>query len=233
MLIVSMVFAVVTVFAVVKWKGGENWGKPVAGVCAGLTIAAAFLHVVLAAVNPPEKSAKERRMNSERAYAIAHVGYVGSYIKESLPGSGPALVIHGRVGAYNREIHDAQLKALQDSMGETVKATESVDSVYWEAKDFDSVLAANSDCKLVISLAGLPADFEDMAFWEMEDGKRPKLIVFQNGLLSLRQAIEQGFVSALVVPNPEFKHDLRAYKPPSGQAELFKERYLLYDAKSF
>jgi hypothetical protein len=232
MLIVCIDFAVLTVLATVKWKSGAEWGKAAAIAGGGLTIVTALLHVVVATINPPQLSGLEKRKSSERAYAIAHVGYAGTYVKESHPGSGPVLVIHGNVGDHNRDIHEAQLNALEDALGEPVKAKAMVDDVYWEAKDFDAVLAQHSDCKVVISLAGLPAGFEDMAFWEMADGDRPKLIVYQNMLLSLGKAIKEGFITALVVPNPEFKHDLRTYEPKGDQAELFNERYLLYDAKS-
>ena len=97
------------------------------------------------------------------------------------------------------------------------------------AEAFDEIVADNPEATLILSLVGLPMNWKEMQFWQMEDAKRPKLVITNGQVYELYDPIIQGYVNAVVHYNPSSEYNFEE-DVPSDVTEAFEKRYLLIDA---
>lgn len=98
-----------------------------------------------------------------------------------------------------------------------------------KAKDFDALLDKHPDCGIVVTIIGLPNDFQKMKFQQMPAEKRPDLFLIglsSGRLPGLVDQVKTGMVTGVITTNPDAQYDVPA---PNDPAEAFKIRYLLID----
>ncbi len=96
-----------------------------------------------------------------------------------------------------------------------------------KAKDYDAILEQNSDCKIVISLVGLPSDSKKMKIWSQTGDDRQVIFLMSlpdEQISNLDKLIKAGSVAGVIISNPQAKYDV---EPPKDPAEAFKIRYVL------
>ena len=95
----------------------------------------------------------------------------------------------------------------------------------FKAEHFDALVEKYPKCNLIVSLMGLPSDFQDIALWMKEDAERPKVGLIDGDVEVLKDAIADGYISALVAYKPGVKF---SEKPaPKDPNAAFSERYQL------
>jgi len=97
---------------------------------------------------------------------------------------------------------------------------------------FDRQIAERAGgCNLIVSLAGFPHDLLDMEL--LQQTPRPVLAAWYGDdhrpAFGMREAIEAGYVAAVVAPNPR---RIRKRDAPKDLAEAFERRYLLLTAEN-
>ncbi|MFT5129165.1 MAG: hypothetical protein ACI8W8_002787, partial [Rhodothermales bacterium] len=90
----------------------------------------------------------------------------------------------------------------------------------------DGLIAGRGDHDVIVSLLGLPENYMEMAFWDLADDVRPKLVLTEGAVYELRRAVSADYISAVIVRNPDFRQ--RRHAPaPTDYREAFDERFLL------
>ncbi len=93
------------------------------------------------------------------------------------------------------------------------------------AKDFDKLIDSHSDCKLIVSMIGLPRDLAKMKLWHMSKDKRPNLALLNADTHALKGAIAKGLITAVVSYKPGITYTEES--APSDPQKAFDMRYLL------
>lgn len=88
----------------------------------------------------------------------------------------------------------------------------------WKTKrvsaiDFDKVINRNSDCDMVISLMGLPSNFESMDLWKQDTANRPKIALLMHMTNIYYKFIKSQKIVAALDRNPETLHSGEKPKP--------------------
>lgn len=89
------------------------------------------------------------------------------------------------------------------------------------AKDFDAAVDSHPDCKVIVSMIGLPRDMARMKLWKQKDA--PKVALF-SAYGNLKALIARGMVVAVTMAKP--KADYESSYPGDAQ-EAFDMRYVL------
>jgi hypothetical protein len=214
-------------------EGSNNWATPLSAACGFLGLAAAIIQVILVFKAPESDGGISKRQQS---YAAAMMRVVGEELGAHHRGA-KVLLISAPETELNKPYHDlvrAQLDAGMDgrgSVGERVefgadRGDEYSSNLVFTAADMDAIIAGQTGHTVVISLLGLPADFIQMDYWDLEEDIRPRLVLVDVGVYELRRAISADFISAVVTRNPSYKFDRRE-EIPAGHQEAFDRRYLL------
>ncbi len=94
----------------------------------------------------------------------------------------------------------------------------------FKAEHFDALVEKYPSCNLIISLMGLPMDFQAITLWTKEEG-RPNVALLDGDVEMLKDAISDGLISFLVAYKPGVKF---TEKPaPKDPKAAFDERYQL------
>ena len=97
-----------------------------------------------------------------------------------------------------------------------------------KADDFNLLINANSDCKTVISMVGLPQDADGLSLIEEDEKTRPKLFLLSTGMMDIGKIgkpIAHGFITGVVIYKPNVKFSEAA--APSDMLKAFDERYMM------
>ena len=179
-------------------------------------------------------------IENETRYACAKSEVLGSYLKDKFPGE-KVLVVAERDFATNKRT-DRLIEALKTGLG---SADVEVDTITLDtkgkmppeeemmmpieemmtAKDFDKLLEKHQDCKLVITMIGLPRDAANMKVWKMSKDKRPKIALLNGDVGTMQQAIANGYIVGAVFYKPGVKYT--EDPAPKEVQKAFDERYLL------
>ncbi len=205
--------------------------RPVAAVCGVIVVAAA-----LGALFWPKGGKidiEEHRGKEEQYRQIAYRRF-GKHLAEKHAGS-RALLLTEPVGENERDQswHKITMEALKEGLGRKVEiiAQEKIGvlgpgaRLMFTLEEFEDTLDAHAGYDLLISLAGLPPNYEEMALWQMEDEERPKVALANANIHELGEAIKAGYIVCVLHPNPG------GYNPkedvPADPKEAFKKRFLL------
>ena len=93
------------------------------------------------------------------------------------------------------------------------------------AKDFDKLLEKHKDCKLIVSMIGLPRDAGNLRVLKMSKTARPRIALLNGDIHSMQGAIAAGFIVAATSYKPGVKYTEDA--PPKDVQKAFDDRYLL------
>ena len=222
------------------------WGRPLAGFFGIVTLALTAVKL-FDAVSSPAKS-RNVVIEKEQRYLEAAAEFLGTYIATNHPGS-RILLIRDPITPDNERRYRRMTELLKRGLAERasidssdspmhgrVSALSENESISDEDDPFTAValdltIERHSNCNLVISLIGLPPDYRDMRFWELPSEKRPKLIILFGNPHRLKNAIETGYISAIITFNPKFENDLERDLPRSAM-ERFFQRFLLINREN-
>lgn len=237
-------FVLMFVFAIVMfWAQGQGkrykaaWARPLAGLCGIIAVMLAGLQILNDSC--ADDKTRIEVVNKEMHYLHAAMRVLGEQLGTDHAGAN-ILLITNKVNEYNRERHDAILDGLKEGLSGKAKigrvihpeAPEGVDAEeYYEEEMFtaemmDKAIAENEGHDLIVSLLGLPFDFQQMGLWQMEDEVRPTLSLAFASVYELRRALSAGYISSVIAYNPGYVYDIKA-QPPEAYREAFDERYLL------
>jgi len=185
-------------------------------------------------------------IENETRYASAKSTILGEYLKDKCAGE-KVLVIASRdydkndrtkrlidalkagLGVSDVEVDTVTVEAMKDKMpagGEFMMPIEEM----MTAKDFDKVLEAHPDCKMVISMIGLPRDAANLKVLKMSKDKRPKIALLGGDIHAMKGAIAAGVVVAAVSYKPGVKYTEDA--APKDPKAAFDQRYLLVNPEN-
>lgn len=100
---------------------------------------------------------------------------------------------------------------------------------WFDARYMDRVLLDSArEADLVISLIGLPHDFEKMTFWKAK--QRPQFATWRGPIKAMRPYLMRGDIAAIVDFAPEPVYERAPV--PSDLDEAFNKRYVLLTPKS-
>jgi hypothetical protein len=212
-------------------------------------ISVAFIGVMIALVcmlvsarPKPAHDASEDILARERIFARVSTRILGRHLADLAPGA-KALVVS------EKPMSPATLKPLLDGLGDglaegmgkpaTIAAVDSpaqdlaadatpegIDDAMagpFCAAQLDAIIARHPDCRLIVSLSGMPTDYSDMAIWTEDPALRPIVAVAMGDVPMLRNAILGHAIHAAVLPRPDAGTDTLASDPQ----DIFDQRFLL------
>lgn len=177
---------------------------------------------------------------NENKFYVSQAFVVGDYVKGKLD-AGKILIIADPSYTVDQRMTEFVERMKKGSGGEVVIDTVDLPDTGEEmaepvsermrAKDFDAVIAKNSDAKVVVSLIGLPRDLKRLkALNSAKSGKGPALILLNADVPHLAQMIAAGMVTAAVTVSP--KAVFNEEPAPSDEKAAFAVRYILVDKEN-
>lgn len=245
--------AVGMVYANVQYKKkGAVWARPLAGACGLLAVFFALLKITWDLSGCEQSKVQSTIRRRENHYLNAQMQTLGEHLAKKYGGA-RILLIHSPISQHNKDRFDVTVEALENGLkkgvGTSITAkisppppeganSEDEMMMYYEemgmeATVFDKMLAEHSECDLVVSLIGLPWNYQDMEFWKTppEEEKPQKLVLVNASLYDLKPAFKAGYIVAAVVTNPDFRYKMDE-EPPRDLEEAFEKRYLLLHAEN-
>ncbi len=212
------------------------WARPLAGFCGTLALCLALWNLIATMWLPTRDRSEAVRWEQVQC------AYLGQFLGAHNTGR-KVLIVHDPIDDYSQKRVQAMIASLMEGFGGRLEVvamdsppvpeipvdeTAMDDTALVEpfcAKNFDAMIARHPDCNLVVSLIGLPMDYQSMTFWKMPDKRRPRLAVLQGPVMELKKAIEAGFIDAAVTYKPDA--DFTPQPPPDNLDVAFNQRYLL------
>ena len=225
---------------------GVIWGRPLAGLLGILTLTLGIVKMVVI-INSPAKL-RENIVKKEQGYLESAAAFLGDYISTNHPGA-KILLITGPETEQDKKQHKVIIELLEKGLAErsSIVATESpifssmealtgnkaisAEEPIFTALSFDLMVERHPNCNLIVSLIGLPSDQNEMRLWFMDPEKRPKLIVVLGNPYELKNAIEAGYISAMITLNPKYISDLEKELPKNYKKRFF-QRFLLINREN-
>jgi hypothetical protein len=210
----------------------------------GCAVVAAILAVTKLA-QPDASDARVAVVDNERHYVHSKMRVVGEYLAKNHSGE-TILLLSMPPSEDSPEQRQAAMDGLKEGLAgkatiaaerhpENPDKTSTVQMSYqyfFNAKSVDAIMDAHKDCTLMLSLIGLPDDFEKMEFWGQSDSDRHKMVLLNANIYNLGRAIQGDFVTAVVAAKPGVRFDFTE-KAPSDHNEAFNKRYLIVDKANF
>ena len=224
---------------------GVVWGRPLAGILGILTVGLAVAKIWMM-ISYPSQSHRQI-IKREKRFLDSTAQLLGDYIAINYPMS-KILLITDPITKQRKKSYETTKEFLEKGLGSkaVIMASDSpvpanIDTLNedenflgeeeaFTAVSFDLMTERHPHCNLVISLIGLPTDYEEMKFWSTKSEKRPKLVVVGDPY-ELKNAVEAGYISAIVALNPRHNHDLEKELPKSYR-EVFHQRFLLINREN-
>lgn len=178
--------------------------------------------------------------DNENKFYVSQAFVVGDYVKGKLD-AGKILIIADPSYTMDQRMTEFVELMKKGSGGEVVISTVALPDTGEEmaepvsermrAKDFEKVIAENSDAKVVVSLIGLPRDLKNLKILNAnKSGKGPALILLNADVPHLGQMIAAGMVTAAVTVSP--KAVFNEEPAPSDEKAAFAVRYILVDKEN-
>ncbi|MFP4029178.1 MAG: hypothetical protein ACLFWL_15430 [Candidatus Brocadiia bacterium] len=225
----------------------KEWGAPLIAAC---TIA--IIVMVLGNQVVPEKAAARKEVKQAHRkqilYDQAKMQYIGEYIEKNYPDHKVLLLMHYAGRDFAKKRQSAMISALKKGFGDdvTLEAQEHMPVPEGDPDDpmmmmeepiltrekFDQITKPHPECDFIISIIGLPYEYEKTAIWQMPPEKRPKIFVAS----SLREdLLEKAMKDGPVVGAVDTKRDFR-FNPqasvPADYKEAFEQRWKIVDKEN-
>jgi|GEM_PF-2008801 len=237
------------IYGIIQQRRGAVWGHKLAVLSAVVALMMTMWTVLRGGGSKID--AKEIRKR-EAAFERIAVERLGQYLAENHAGAN-ALVIKPIAFGGMRETLEAQVAGLLNGLGDAVSVVEVVtpklpqefiemmdragtkvdvmemppmtDVSLYQAERFNALVRDYSDkVDIVISLAGLPSDMQNLYIWRANTP--PKLAVYGSPYMpGVLEAIEQGFIVAYVTYRLDA--DPETYRIMPKGVEDFDSRYHL------
>ena len=220
---------------------GVVWGRPLAGLLGIVTVSLTTAKIIMILSLPIES--RGLIIKKDQDYLNSAVEFLGDYIATNYPGS-KIVTITEPITERNHKQHEATMTFLQKGLAgkaETLNIESvlikskndndqdphfSVEDVEFNALAFDLMTARHPKSDLIISFLNLPQDYYDMKFWTIPSEKRPKLIMVLGDPYELKNAIEFGYISAMITTNPKYS-PASQQEIPKDYRELFHQRFVV------
>ena len=136
-----------------------------------------------------------------------------------------------KAGLRGRAGHDVaypELKADLESVVVPPASTTPLSYLMTE-EAFDKLAAAHPDCKIFLSIIGLPARMDKVEFWKRADPPALALLLPDLAVLGRAEALRAAFAAGQIVGVVVEKPDAPAEDtlPPGNYREMFARRFLL------
>lgn len=240
------------VFGAIKSRNGHGWARFLAVACALVALLLALSSILSAPAR--EKTGMQIMKELER-YRILAGEKVGSFISDEYPAAhilvigmseAPSLYLKGlergvSKGASLELVVPQFASARQEIEGGRVFAEneytamdENVDIL--NAALIDAAIAGAKQCPdIIVSLAGLPPDYENMDLWRQAG--HPPLILLGGasnpaGLPGLARKIADGDIAGMVLMRPDYDFQKAGTRLPRDMEDAFAERYILVTPKN-
>jgi len=242
-----IIFAIGMYWANRKYKTtGAAWGRPVAGLCGVMALIIALSRILYDLTGCEKDKRQNVILDKELSYTDAQFNYLGDYMKRKFANHTVLLIGSPKITGSS-EYADKRLDTIKNALKDAfegrltisgtahLKSPEMQDGMppmfetMFTAEAFDEIVTDNSDATLILSLVGLPMNWKEMEFWQMEEEKRPKLVITNGQVFELYDPIIQGYVNAVVHYNPSSQYNFQD-PVPSDITEAFEKRYLLIDS---
>ena len=242
-----IIFAIGMYWANRQYKTkGVAWGRPVAGLFGVLALVMALSRILYDLTGCEKDKRQSAILGKELRYTDAQFQYLGDYMKRKFANHTVLLIASPKIAGSN-EYADDRLDTIKSALKEafdgrlTISRTVHLESpegqdgmppmfeTMFTAEAFNDIVTDNSEATLILSLVGLPMNWKEMTFWQLEDEKRPKLVLTNGQVYELYDPIIQGYVNAVVHYNPSSEYNFQD-DVPSDVTEAFKKRYLLIDS---
>ena len=184
---------------------------------------------------------RDSLLENEMKFYASQGTKTGTFLKEKFPGK--KILLIADPGLEN----NVNVKKLADALRAGYQGEVVVDTVdlpgnqeeapmplymMMKASDFDATVDKHSDCGIIVTIVGLPADANRLKFLKEPADKRP--VLFLMGLPSgpvpgLLPALQSDMISGLIISNPKAVYDVPA---PSDPMKAFDIRYVLVDKKN-
>jgi len=137
-------------------------------------------------------------------------------------------MIDGLKDGMNSKMTKIDVHPLRVKIPKNYKLSDSM-----KAKDFNALVKISRP-SVIVSLVGLPDDFQKLKIWAMYEEKpekTPKLAIINGDISRLFSAIKTGIVAAVVRYKPDVFVDENDFCP-SDYKKAFEKRYLLITPKN-
>lgn len=209
-----------------------------------------LVFVLLAIVSGAPGVSKQAAERTEREHAahrtMAH--YLAKELAADIDDNAKALVLdydddNGTYASY----HTAALDGLKSGFGDTVEitvvkriprrlddddasATDRANALRLSKKDFDAIVKENKECSVIVSLIGLPNDYDSSVTRLQVKKNTLKFGVFQDDVYDLGVPLVSGEITACVVPKRHFSYD---QLPPMDDLDAaFDSRFIFINQKN-
>ena len=248
-----MLYAFMIIFAIgmfwANWQykaKGATWGRPLAGLFGVLALVLALSRILSDSLGCEKTKKQSEILDKELRYTDAQFQYLGDYMQRKFANHTVLLIASPKITGSSQYADDRLntiRNALKDAFDDrlTILKTVHLESpegqdgmppmfeTMFTAEAFDEIVTDNSEASLILSLVGLPMNWKEMLFWQIEEDKRPKLVITNGQVFELYDPIIQGYVNAVIHYNPSSEYNFQD-SVPSDITEAFEKRYLLIDA---
>jgi hypothetical protein len=216
-----------------KSKKGSGGGKAIAGLAAVAAVGLALVAVVMGLARDPADDARDAVRKIAQSRTDYSVQGFGKAVAENLAGEKALLVTLPTVHKpQEQHVTEVMEKAFGSSV-EIVAVWNPVDTGPPDPSN-PTFCAANLDAQvsksgatLVVSLIGLPMDYEELDFLRQEP--RPKLALHGSAQhVNLKGLIENGYAQVATISSPSFNPSNAAPDPNT----YFDSRYITVTPKN-
>jgi hypothetical protein len=195
------------------------------------------------------------RPGTEKQHSIKHAREItarqilGQFLGQKLAArakkGGPVLLIDRLAGEHDQALHDAVRSGLEITLGSDLplqevelldyRSTKKDERSQTEAlriskTQFDEIIRRHPKCRYVVSLVGLPSDFEQSSSIIKVRNKKLTLAVFTDDVYLKGDFIANGIITACVVPYPNAT--LQDFDPNASLDTQFASRFIYIEASN-
>jgi hypothetical protein len=197
------------------------------------------------------ETVREERLTTELSSYRAMATVLGQQLATASAETSDAnkvLVFDMLGGDLYERYHDAAVEGLKEGLGGAVEVTthrfraepkeedtteiERADALLFNVHEFDELARKHEDHLVVVSLMGLPTDFENSAARLQFSRAKRFFGVFEDNVYLHGATIAQGEITACVAPKREFDYDTLDPVPAGDVKALFDQRYILIHAEN-
>ncbi|MFT5129427.1 MAG: hypothetical protein ACI8W8_003049 [Rhodothermales bacterium] len=189
----------------------------------------------------------QHKIKQDREIAARQIlgQYLGKKLATRAKKGGPVLLIDRVAGEQDQALHDAARSGLEASLGSELplekvelvdfRSTKKDERSQTEAlriskTQFDEIIRRHPECRYVVSLVGLPSDFDQSSSSIKVRNKKLTLAVYTDDVYLKGDFIANGTISACVVPYPN--STLPDINPEASLEDQFAARYIYIESSN-
>jgi hypothetical protein len=219
-------------------------GSDTSSIFFGCLVVGTVIAIILSARPGTEKQHSIKQAREVQARQVLGQ-YLGAKLVARAKKGGPVLLIDRVAGEHDQALHDAAREGLEIGLGSEL-ALESVELLNFRSvkKDernqtdalrisktqFDEIIRRHPTCRYVVSLVGIPSDFDQSSSIIKIRNKKLTLAVFTDDVYLKGDLIANGIISCCVVPYPN--NSLPVLGAEASLEDQFAARFIYIEAKN-